>query len=413
MLDVVSHWCKQWRLEVNVSKTKVMVFGVRGTQNTKARCCGRELEEVEEYKYLGVWLSKGGWKKAKDFMARKARRAGAMAWSLAMRAADMSVKGMISVWQALIRPHLEYAAEVLDGKWEEAEAIQRQAGRRVLKVGMAVGNAAVIGELGWISMAGRRALLRLNYWEKVLAMPEGRLPKRVYQRQRKHIELGHSDKRWWAQRVKSLLSDLGLGQWWDRQEVCPHWSDEVRDKIHAKETERWRSDCAKNRKLEEYVLVKNELRREEYLGYGDAAVRRIFTKARTGAVELRLETGRWESLLVAGKQLQLPRQYRTCRLCEEEVEDLRHWLFVCPAYSVERQAFMRVCSGVLAGDGWARVRRAAEEILRGERAAEKQAETDLLKWVLSGEGQHGGTCMEFVRNMWVKREYTRIEMGFQ
>ena len=99
-----------------------------------------------------------------------------MAWSLAMRAADMSVKGMISVWQALIRPHLEYAAEVVDGKWEEAEAIQRQAGRRILKVGVAVGNAAVIGELGLISMAGRRALLRLNYWEKVLAMPEGRLP---------------------------------------------------------------------------------------------------------------------------------------------------------------------------------------------------------------------------------------------
>ena len=109
-----------------------------------------------------------------------------------------------------------------------------------------------------------------------------------------------------------MLSDLGLGQWWDRQEVCPHWSDEVRDKIHAKERERWRSDCAKNRKLEEYVLVKNELRREEYLGYGDAAVRRIFTKARTGAVELRLETGRWESLLVAGKQLRVWNSLEIC-----------------------------------------------------------------------------------------------------
>ncbi len=60
-------------------------------------------------------------------------------------------------------------------------------------------------------------------------------------------------------------------------------------------------------------------RREEYLGHGDSAVRRIFTKARTGTVELRLETGRWESLLVAG--LMLRRQYRTCRLCKEEVED--------------------------------------------------------------------------------------------
>jgi hypothetical protein len=29
--------------------------------------------------------------------------------------------------------------------------------------------------------------------------------------------------------VKRLLYDLGLGQWWDRQEVCPHWCEEVRE----------------------------------------------------------------------------------------------------------------------------------------------------------------------------------------
>ena len=35
MLDVVSHWCKQWRLEVNVSKTKVMVFGLEGRKTQR------------------------------------------------------------------------------------------------------------------------------------------------------------------------------------------------------------------------------------------------------------------------------------------------------------------------------------------------------------------------------------------
>ncbi len=151
--------------------------------------------------------------------------------------------------------------------------------------------------------------------------------------------------------------------------------------------------------------MSDELRREEYLGYGDSAVRRIFTKVRTGTVELRLETGRWESLLVAGKLLMLPRQYRTCRLCEEEVEDLRHWLFVCPAYSTERQAFMRVCSGVLAerlgqgaksGGGDFAGREGSREASR-----DRSVEVDVV-----GECQHGGTCVEFARNMWVKREPT-------
>ena len=82
----------------------------------------------------------------------------------------MSVKGMSNIWTALIRPHLEYGAEILnshtDFVWEEAEKVARKVGRRVLKCGPSLPNDAILGELGWMTMRGRRMLLRLSYWGK-------------------------------------------------------------------------------------------------------------------------------------------------------------------------------------------------------------------------------------------------------
>ena len=179
MMKAVEEFCRRWRLQVNMSKTKVLEFGTRGVGTAKVQWKGVDLEEVPEYKYLGMMVEKGGrWKKTKEKMLRKARRAAAMAWSMAVRGGDMSVKGMTSMWTALIRPHLEYGAEVLnshnDFVWEEAEKLARKIGRRVLKCGRRVPNDAILGELGWTTMRGRRMLLRLSYWGKILAMDDGR-----------------------------------------------------------------------------------------------------------------------------------------------------------------------------------------------------------------------------------------------
>ena len=121
MMKAVERFCKRWRLQVNMGKTKVVGVGVRG-----------------EYKYLGMLVEKGGSsRKNKDKMLRKARRAAALAWNMPVRM--MSVKGMTSMWNALVRPHLEYGAEVLnshnDFVWEEAEKLARKIAGECSSVG--------------------------------------------------------------------------------------------------------------------------------------------------------------------------------------------------------------------------------------------------------------------------------------
>ena len=73
--------------------------------------------------------------------------------------------GMTNMCTALIRPHLEYGAEVMntigDPKWNEAEALMRKVAgidprRMILKYGRTLPNAAIAAELGWMTMKGRR-----------------------------------------------------------------------------------------------------------------------------------------------------------------------------------------------------------------------------------------------------------------
>jgi hypothetical protein len=84
-----------------------MVFGQsNGGESVAIRSGGTTLEQVPEYKYLGILLNEDG-RVGKETMLRRARRAAAAAWGLIVCCGDMSARGMVSLWIALVRPHLE------------------------------------------------------------------------------------------------------------------------------------------------------------------------------------------------------------------------------------------------------------------------------------------------------------------
>ena len=60
-LDITEKYCEKWRLTINHSKTKSMVFS-KGNQKIKASFSmnGIDLENVAEFKYLGITVHKKG-----------------------------------------------------------------------------------------------------------------------------------------------------------------------------------------------------------------------------------------------------------------------------------------------------------------------------------------------------------------
>jgi hypothetical protein len=396
MMNAVRAFCMRWRLQVNMSKTKVMAFGSKGVENLDVRWGEEKIEEVKEYKYLGMWIEKGGsWKKAKEYKLRKARSALALAWNMATRGGDMSVRGATSMWTALIRPHLEYGAEVInnhnDFVWEEAELLARKGGRRVLRCGTRLPNDAVLGELGWMTMRGRRMFLRLSYWSKVLEMDDGRWVKQVYEEGRARLER-RANASTWCNLTRKWLLELGLREEWEAQATGPEWQETLRARIMELESRRWRLRVAHNTKLESYGRWKPKLEREEYLEHENTMQRRMWTKLRGGCLELRVETGRWERMSVGGQQVAVPRHLRYCKMCFREVEDAAHVFFRCPAYRTQRDALAdQVCK--LATPG---ARKAMEGVRRRGREEEGSAgrrveEACVMNWLMRGGGHEWGT----------------------
>ena len=60
-LETLENYCSKWNLQINEAKTKVSMFGTNYTY--QFHCNSLPLEVVEDYKYLGLRISKRNFKK--------------------------------------------------------------------------------------------------------------------------------------------------------------------------------------------------------------------------------------------------------------------------------------------------------------------------------------------------------------
>ena len=80
----------------------------------------------------------------------------------------------VHLWEALVRPILEYASEIWgEGPWEEAEILQREVGKMILEVSARTANEVVLGDLGWWELKARRDKARVKFLKKLLDSQEG------------------------------------------------------------------------------------------------------------------------------------------------------------------------------------------------------------------------------------------------
>ena len=74
------------------------------------------------YKYLGIELKSGlCFKQYKEKILKEARGTMMRVWGMGMREGELLVEDCVRVWQALVRPLLEYGVVVWgEAKWEES-----------------------------------------------------------------------------------------------------------------------------------------------------------------------------------------------------------------------------------------------------------------------------------------------------
>ena len=329
-MKIATEWGKKWNCSFNQDKSKVVVFGQKKKGKAIWTLGGKEIEQVDTYKYLGLDL-KGNlkWNMMRDRLAGKTRRNMDIAWAMGIQSGHLSVVAADMVWKVLVRPIAEYGAEVWgEDRWDEMEKIQRDMGKRILGLEQSTCNEVILGEMGWWTMKARRDMLRLRYWRKLLKMDRKRIPRKVYD-----WEMGRTTKKRWCTYTKSLLMELGLGEKWLNQAVSENgseWNKLIEERIQQREERRWGKRIKEKPKLRTYRLVKTKLTFEEYLKTDDVKGRRLLTRLRSGTNFLRIETGRREGLN-SGE--------RNCWFGCDATEDERHFLMECHMYEDLREDF--------------------------------------------------------------------------
>lgn len=377
MLDAVFQYSRRYRFRFNRDKSSVMVFGQRKGREVKFYLGKTELGRVQEYKYLGLILDQNfSWKSQMRKIVDKARKRSRALCAMGVRD-GVSVKAVLRGWEVLVRPVLEYGAEIWGEKeWKEVEAIQMEMGWRVLGVSKLTTKEVIQGELGLGKMSSRRIILRLKFWRKIIKLKKkNRLIYKIYKERREEFqEGGKRDKKNWCYWTWKFLKDLHLEHLWDNEKVEEeqNFDSLVKKLVRRKEEREWWEGMMKKSKLRLYRKIKDRLVLEDYVVELDRGSRRQLTMLRGGTNHLRIETGRW-----VGES----EEERVCNVClSQEVENEIHFLLGCPMYVRERvkmfERIRRECElehieemnqdwqlNILIGIGWRNKERVIRDIV--------------------------------------------------
>ena len=125
-LNIFETYCKNFKLCVNINKTKVVIFS-KGRQNKdlQFRFNDFDIELLNEYKYLGIFLSRSGsYLKTLNHISEQATRAMYGLFSK-VRRLSLPADMIIELYEKTIKPILLYGCEVWGlGKFDILERVQ-------------------------------------------------------------------------------------------------------------------------------------------------------------------------------------------------------------------------------------------------------------------------------------------------
>ena len=338
-------YCWRWRLTVNITKTKVLVFNKGGKMNPITINFGtNKLENVKQYEYLGILFTNSG--SMVPAMEQQYRK-GMKAWYALTNAIPSRMIGNVEyimrLFDALVVPVALYGSELWAFRVNEKSPLERlnlRMCKYVLGVTKRTSTLAVLGELGRHPMQLLAQDKAMNFWAYMHSNNDT-LIGRTYQELRL---LRHNDTGWFT-KMPETLNNLGFGFLWNiaqlpttkykRKKLLKTLKQRSRDQFSAN----WHAKLngPDQPKLRTYRKFKNNHTHEPYLKLvKNPKHRTALAKLRTSNHKLEIETQRYNNT---------PEHDRICRQCNSgHVETEEHFIFFCWKHRRLRPTFLNTCS---------------------------------------------------------------------
>jgi hypothetical protein len=236
MNQVATNYAYKNRYQFNGAKSNVMVFnaGKHLTEEVQAEpwiLFGEPVKVSKTYKYLGADISDnlGDWSTYLNRSIAKAKRiSDDLAW-ICRRDTGLLPRTAVTLWKAIVRPVLEYLAELWAGDinseiTQRAEAVQTNFVRCVLGLQgcQSIPDDFLRAELGMEKLTSRWLKIRLGYWRRLhlTASPGTTLHSLVSLRRWQVDWAPPVFDNGWMGKSKTLLHESGLSKDWYNPVIC-------------------------------------------------------------------------------------------------------------------------------------------------------------------------------------------------
>ena len=340
-LNRLGAYCKQWKLEVNLSKSKIMCLS-RSGELTDATFCYNDapLEQVQSYCYLGMELSSNcSFHRAEKSMCEKAAKAMFKLKSL-LTGTGIQPAIALKLFDQLIRPIALYGSEIWgpkklilplrrNHKLSESfskiacEKLNLSFCRFILGVHKKAQNSAILGELGRYPLGIDVTANCVLYLKHLLSGKTSSLLKDTLL-----CNSSLPERTAWTHNANKLYHYIFQN--------CTHLYAQahttrytIKQILVREYNSFWKESISTERKMRTYITFKSHFSMENYLSALTEGQRKTFTRFRISAHNLAIERGRYT-------RPPTPIEKRTCPHCPDKVEDELHVLTMCSLHTTVR-----------------------------------------------------------------------------
>ena len=334
-LDSFFDYCELWKLNVNYSKTNVVIFNSRNNRNFTFNIGGNDIVVTDKYKYLGVIFSiSGSFLNMRNTLLNRQIKP-CISCFLGQNNLDLPIDLQIKPFDNTVLPILLYACEVWG--FENTEIIERvhtEFLRKITKARKSTPKYILYAELGRHPLSIIIKQRMVNFWTRLLTGKTSKLSYKIYQ-----FMLNLNDTEFkcmkWINYEQSILIYSGRYDIWIRQSEKnpPYIGKQIKSNLCDQFLKTWTAELLQSSsKLKNYSVYKNHTNRENYINTLSGPFLLTMFKFRTANHKLPVEVGRWANVELSD---------RKCLLCQNnQIGDEFHYLLECPFFLNERKQYI-------------------------------------------------------------------------
>ena len=335
-LNALFEYCKSWKLTVNATKTKVLIFS-RGKSKKKVDdfTFGESvLEIISEYTYLGVTFSfNGKFGKARKRLHDLASKA-LYGLISKCRKLDLPLDICMELFDRMITPILTYGSEVWG--YEDYSLLERlhlKFIKTMLKISKFTPSVMVYGEVGKFPIECVIKSKMVMFWNGLLDNSSNKWSQVLYNIVLEHDKKGYLQSEW-CSHIRKILNDCGLSYLWQQQNhVNKEWLKKtIKIRLEDQYKQQWLTACDENPKCSNYRIYANHSF-QKYLTLLPENLRVPLTK-------YRLSNSRLPGVLA--RNYNNTDDNTICTQCNTgDIGDEFHYLFNCPQFNQARRSYLK------------------------------------------------------------------------